>query len=310
MIFITVGTHSSSFQRLLEKMDQFIIDRQIQEPIVAQIGHTTYVPRSYEHFTFCTREDFQKLIAQATAVVTHGGIGTILPAVRIGKLVIAVPRLSRFGEHNNDHQRDICLSLSGMGLIHTTEVLDEIPALLRTRLRPTTRLPLQGTLANAIAERLRVQAAIEAGKEGRLLEPVDLVAILAGDKPVRHKLAMELLREQPTTFVTVTGQREEIDLSISPDRVLPCKPTRTTYEDSQAIRALAEEKGFRSIAVVTSKPHRNRATLTFKRAFADSPVRVQVVCGDEGKGSGNSRQAIEYARELGKTLYYRFKGRL
>lgn len=314
MIFVTLGTHTASFERLLAKMDQLIREGRIKERTVAQIGHTPYIPLGYEHFSFCPRERFQELMAEATAVVTHGGIGTILPAIRLGKTVIAVPRISKYGEHNNDHQRDICLSLAKIGLIHTTEAMDDIPRLLKTPLMPKERLPLRGTLENAIAERLRLQQLAKAAKEGRVLETVDLIAILAGDKPTRHMLAIRLLKEQPTSMVTVTGQCEEIDAAAVPlRRVLNCKKTRTTYEDSMAIKAMAQEMGFRSIAVVTSKLHRRRAALTFEKIFGDSPILVQVVCANEPAPRSIWRiavEGIEYCRELLKTVYYRVRGRL
>ena len=40
-------------------------------------------------------------------VITHGGVGSIVMALKMGKKVIAVPRLSAFGEHINDHQIQI-----------------------------------------------------------------------------------------------------------------------------------------------------------------------------------------------------------
>ena len=41
---------------------------------------------------------------KANIVITHGGTGAIIGAVKKGKKVIAVPRLAKYGEHVDDHQ--------------------------------------------------------------------------------------------------------------------------------------------------------------------------------------------------------------
>ena len=41
-------------------------------------------------------------------IITHGGVGSILNALKNEKKVIAMPRLAKFKEHNDDHQVEIC----------------------------------------------------------------------------------------------------------------------------------------------------------------------------------------------------------
>ena len=50
-------------------------------------------------------------------MVTHGGTGAIIGAVKDGKKVIAVPRRARYGEHVDDHQAEIVRQFGEMGLI-------------------------------------------------------------------------------------------------------------------------------------------------------------------------------------------------
>lgn len=47
------------------------------------------------------------MMKNASYVITHGGVGSILLALKYEKKVIAVPRLKKFREHMNDHQLDI-----------------------------------------------------------------------------------------------------------------------------------------------------------------------------------------------------------
>ena len=41
---------------------------------------------------------------KADIVITHGGTGAIVGALKKGKKVIAVPRLAKYGEHVDNHQ--------------------------------------------------------------------------------------------------------------------------------------------------------------------------------------------------------------
>lgn len=63
------------------------------------------------------REAFRSQMDACDVVVTHGGTGAIIGAVKDGKKVIAVPRLAKYGEHVDDHQIEIVNQFGDMGLI-------------------------------------------------------------------------------------------------------------------------------------------------------------------------------------------------
>ena len=48
MIFVTVGTHEQSFNRLLKKIDELKKDGIIQEDVIMQTGFSTYEPKYCE----------------------------------------------------------------------------------------------------------------------------------------------------------------------------------------------------------------------------------------------------------------------
>ena len=54
-------------------------------------------------------------------------------------------------------------------------------------------------------------------------------------------------------------------------------PAVSTMSEAVMVRALAEEKGFRSLIVVTSPTHTRRAWWTFRQVMADDGVRIGVV---------------------------------
>lgn len=111
MIFVTVGTHTQSFNRLLEEMDKLVASKRLREKVIAQIGHSSYEPKNIKWFRFTTFEKLNKLYKSAKIFVTHGGAGSILNGLSNGKPVIAVPRLKKYDEHVNDHQLDLVKGL-------------------------------------------------------------------------------------------------------------------------------------------------------------------------------------------------------
>lgn len=107
MIFVTVGTHTQSFDRLLREVDRLVGESVIKEKVVGQIGSSTYEPRNFRWFRFTSFEELERLYGRADVMITHGGAGSILNGLDRGKPVIAIPRLKKFGEHVNDHQIDL-----------------------------------------------------------------------------------------------------------------------------------------------------------------------------------------------------------
>ena len=107
MILITVGTQKFPFDRLLKKVDELAAEKKMTEEIFAQIGCSSYVPKNYRYKKYLTAEEMQMYLKGAEIVVTHGGTASIVEAVKMGKKVVAVPRLKKYGEHVDDHQKEI-----------------------------------------------------------------------------------------------------------------------------------------------------------------------------------------------------------
>jgi len=140
MIFITLGSQKFQFNRILKKIDELIEKDIIKEEVFAQIGYSDYRPINYKYEDFLDREKFSKLMESSTLVITHGGTGAIITAVKAGKKVIAVPRLAQYGEHVDDHQLQLLKQFDGMGIIlpcYDIEELDKkIIEIERIKLNP------------------------------------------------------------------------------------------------------------------------------------------------------------------------------
>lgn len=107
MIYITLGSQKFQFNRLLRYVDELIEQKAIEADVFAQIGFSDYLPKNYKYKDFLARADFMIMMNKADVVITHGGTGAIVNALKAGKKVIAVPRKKSFHEHVDDHQEQI-----------------------------------------------------------------------------------------------------------------------------------------------------------------------------------------------------------
>jgi len=102
LIFLSVGTQFG-FDRLVKAVDSWA-SKNLNYKIIAQIGAGKYSPSYLECYNFIDPEIFNQYQSEAKIIIGHAGMGTILTALELGKPVIVMPRLERFGEHRNDHQ--------------------------------------------------------------------------------------------------------------------------------------------------------------------------------------------------------------
>ena len=126
MIFVTVGSQRFQFNRLLMKGDELLEKQGIQDTVFAQTGYCDYIPRFFEHIAFMETDVFADMESKADLVITHGGTGAILGAVKKGKKVIAVPRLKKYKEHVDDHQVQILKEFDEMGIIKACYELEKL----------------------------------------------------------------------------------------------------------------------------------------------------------------------------------------
>lgn len=108
MIFVTVGTDTHDFSRLVRKMD----DIALRKDVVMQIGNTRYKPKHARWFHFEKNHVIDSLYKKTEVIVTHAGAGSIIRSLGQGKVPVVVPRLKKYREHINNHQLDLARALS------------------------------------------------------------------------------------------------------------------------------------------------------------------------------------------------------
>ena len=112
MIFVTVGSSSHGFDRILEVVDELKLEKEINDKIIAQIGNSRYKPKKIEMaFKFKSWKEVNELYKKADMIISHAGAGTIITALKYNKPIICIPRLKEFGEHTDNHQLEIANAL-------------------------------------------------------------------------------------------------------------------------------------------------------------------------------------------------------
>jgi UDP-N-acetylglucosamine transferase subunit ALG13 len=146
VILVTTGTNAPPFDRLLREIDKL----SAREAVVVQHGPSTLRPAGASCVDYVSFDRFEELVRSSRAVVTHAGVGSVLVALRNGKRPFVVPRLSRFGEHVDDHQLEFALRLSALDVV----TLVEDPA----------------DLESAIYGPSREEEPVEVGRTGQLVD--------------------------------------------------------------------------------------------------------------------------------------------
>lgn len=116
-IFVVLGTQKFQLNRLIKLLDELVGDGRLEIPVVAQIGHSNYVPKNYSYHRFSDKAEFAKHLSDADLIITHGGVNSIMTALSYNKSTIVYPRLAKYGEHVDNHQQEFAKSLEKNGYV-------------------------------------------------------------------------------------------------------------------------------------------------------------------------------------------------
>jgi UDP-N-acetylglucosamine transferase subunit ALG13 len=134
LIFVTVGTDHHPFERLVHWVDDWLAEDHTSAVRCLVQSGATLPPRLAEWRAFLGREQMKELMSKATAVVCHGGPGTIMACARTGIRPIVVPRRRALGEHVDDHQVAFTRMLAPKGEIELVGSWEEFRAALASAL--------------------------------------------------------------------------------------------------------------------------------------------------------------------------------
>lgn len=127
-IFVTLGSSTQNFNRLLGKIDE-LIDENIIKDVAVQSNSSDYVHKNYKIKNHLNFDEYEKFVKDCDILITHGGVGSIFDGLINNKKIIAFPRMSEYREAVNDHQKQIVDKFYNEGYILTGKI-DELDKLI------------------------------------------------------------------------------------------------------------------------------------------------------------------------------------
>ena len=165
MIFITVGTNETPFDRLVEAAAALPGD----EPLFVQHGSSQVAHGRGEWRAFLSFEEMEAAMREARVVVTHAGVGSILLALKCGRHPLVMPRRGARGEAVDDHQLVLARRLAESGAVTVVESAEELHAAVATAGAPVRKVtPLRPSAAAGLAQELQAYLAGHAGAPAAL----------------------------------------------------------------------------------------------------------------------------------------------
>lgn len=113
--FVSVGNATQAFSRLLNEVS--LIASSLPQPVVVQHGHAPFLAAGCQGLAFVEMNQFEHLVAKAELLVLHAGAGSVIHAIRAGKVPVVMPRRAACGEHVDDHQVEFARALEAAGRV-------------------------------------------------------------------------------------------------------------------------------------------------------------------------------------------------
>lgn len=152
MIYVTVGTQLA-FDRLIKATDTWA-GLHPDVKVFAQIGPSTLKPAHMEHAQFLSPSRADALMREASVIVAHAGMGSVLTALALQRPIIIVPRSASQGEHRNDHQLATARWLHGRPGVFVAWDETQVAGLLNDRPRLLGAAAISPFASGPLVERL------------------------------------------------------------------------------------------------------------------------------------------------------------
>jgi UDP-N-acetylglucosamine transferase subunit ALG13 len=127
-VFVTLGTRTEPFPRLLSAVDELVTEGLIKDKVLVQAGHTKYTSANLEVFDFCSSDEIDDMILKARYVITQESAGIGTKCLKSNTKFIVMPRDFRYGELpvRSDMQEDLHLKLEELRYTRVVHNLSEL----------------------------------------------------------------------------------------------------------------------------------------------------------------------------------------
>lgn len=118
--FVSVGNATQPFTRLVRAVAA--IQDSLPQPVFVQFGVVPQSDRaSLEGCDFLEMDEFERRIVRAELLILHAGAGSVIHAIRAGKVPVVMARSAGLGEHVDDHQQHFAAALQSAGKVVVAE---------------------------------------------------------------------------------------------------------------------------------------------------------------------------------------------
>lgn len=153
--FVSVGNAKQHFERLIKAV--VAISSSLPQPVVVQHGATSIDAPNCDCRPFVSMAEFEILVSSAELLILHAGAGSVIHAVRAGKLPIVMPRKASLAEHVDDHQIEFAKELEQSGKIVVVREEGELPDAILYVLSQTNKTvsqPIENEMVRLVSQAL------------------------------------------------------------------------------------------------------------------------------------------------------------
>ncbi|MGX6971787.1 PssE/Cps14G family polysaccharide biosynthesis glycosyltransferase [Vagococcus lutrae] len=126
-VYVTVGSQKIPFDRLLQYVDNLAREKKMDKnQVFMQTGVSSFIPENAYYSNFVDQGEHEKLVREASVIITHAGTGSIIRALNNKKKIIIVPRESKLNEHVDNHQFQIMRQFTKMKYCMSATNYDEL----------------------------------------------------------------------------------------------------------------------------------------------------------------------------------------
>jgi beta-1,4-N-acetylglucosaminyltransferase len=132
-IFVTLGTRSEPFLRLIKAIEQLKRKGIITKNVKVQAGSTKYKSDILEIFDFCPQSEIDNLIYNSEFIITQESAGIATKCLKMQKKFIVMPRDYSFGElpTSKDMDEDLQYKLEELGFTKVVNCVEQLESAIR-----------------------------------------------------------------------------------------------------------------------------------------------------------------------------------
>jgi beta-1,4-N-acetylglucosaminyltransferase len=132
-IFVTLGTRSEPFFRLIKAIEQLKRKGVITKNVKVQAGSTKYKSDLVEIFDFCPQIEIDELISNSEFIITQESAGVATKCLKMKKRFIVMPRDYSFGElpTSKDMEEDLQYKLEELGYTKVVNCIEQLESAVK-----------------------------------------------------------------------------------------------------------------------------------------------------------------------------------